>query len=301
MEYQEFLCVIEKKMNQELKGGAAASLHTAVKNNGKVKQGVMIKTPGINISPTIYLEEFYQRFQKGETISEILNDLLTFYESVKCEKSWDTNAVERYEEVRDKIVFKVIHTKKNEELLETTPHIRLLDLSIVFYVLLEAKEEAVSSILIGREHLAVWKIKEAELFPLACENLKTLLPAQMLSMQSVIRELFYSGEKTAENLLNGSEILTQDFMYVITNPIRCFGAACIAYPGLLDKIAGLLKESYYILPSSIHEVILVPESRGILQNELNKMIVDVNTVQVKEEERLGDHAYFYNKDTKQLV
>ena len=70
MTYQEFVCAIETKMNQKLEGGVKAAQYTAIKNNGKVKKGLLIETPGVNISPTIYLEEFYQRFTDGESMED---------------------------------------------------------------------------------------------------------------------------------------------------------------------------------------------------------------------------------------
>ena len=119
MDYQKFLCVVEKKMNQRLKGGITASIHIAVKNNGKIKKGIMVENPQINISPTIYLEEFYERFQKGESLERIISDLIDFYEAVKYEESWDTSKVERYEAVQDKIVIGIRLDHGHEQ---GTPH-----------------------------------------------------------------------------------------------------------------------------------------------------------------------------------
>ena len=60
MDYKEFTNAVQKQMNQRMEGGVQASLYTAVKNNGRERTGVLIETPGINISPTIYLEEYYE-------------------------------------------------------------------------------------------------------------------------------------------------------------------------------------------------------------------------------------------------
>ena len=89
-EYQEFLYEVEKKMNQKLKGGITASVHIAVKNNGRIKKGILIEDPAVNISPTIYLEEFYEQFQQGEPFESILLEVMRFYEAVKYEEPWDT-------------------------------------------------------------------------------------------------------------------------------------------------------------------------------------------------------------------
>ena len=93
MKYQEFVCAIETKMNQKLEGGAKAAQYTAIKNNGKVKKGLLIETPGVNISPTIYLEEFYQRYLDGELIDRLVQEILNFYRTVKCDRSIDRKSV----------------------------------------------------------------------------------------------------------------------------------------------------------------------------------------------------------------
>lgn len=153
MEYQEFICAIEKKMNERLEGGVKASLYTAVKNNGKVKKGMLIEAPGVNISPTIYLEEFYQHFTDGESMDEIVGDILSFYETIRCGQSWNASRIERYETIRDKIVFKLIHTDKNREILDDIPHMEMLDLSIVFYVLLDISQQGTATMTVGNQHM----------------------------------------------------------------------------------------------------------------------------------------------------
>ena len=65
MTYIEFADAVEKMMNKKMKGGVRASLYTAMKNNGKERTGILIEMPGINISPTIYLEEYYESYVAG--------------------------------------------------------------------------------------------------------------------------------------------------------------------------------------------------------------------------------------------
>ena len=72
MDYREFTGAVEEQMNRRLEGGVRASLYTAVKNNGKERTGVLIEAPGINISPTIYLEEYFEDYQKGRDLGTIV-------------------------------------------------------------------------------------------------------------------------------------------------------------------------------------------------------------------------------------
>lgn len=306
MEYQEFLCVVEKKMNQKLEGGVTASIQIAVKNNGRIKKGIMIENPAVNISPTIYLEEFYEQFQQGEPLDNIIRSVINFYESVKYEEPWDIKKIECYQEVRDKIVFKVIHTKRNQEMLRCVPHIGMLDLSIVFYVLLEAEKNGTAVILVRNEHLEYWGIEKEVLFPLACGNAKRLLEASLMTMRETVEEILDPGCEIPHNLLKesvdaGIKTEGKDVMYILTNTIRSFGAACMLYPEVLETAGKVLEENYYILPSSVHEVILVPESQSPDPEKMTAMIRSVNETQVEEEDQLSDHAYYYDRRKKQMI
>lgn len=301
MTYQEFVCAIEKRMNQKLEGGIKASQYTAVKNNGKVKKGLLIEAPGVNISPTIYLEEFYHRYLDGELVDELVQDILNFYRIVKCDRSMDTNDIEHYDKIQDKIVFKLVHTEKNRELLGGVPHIEVLDLSIVFYVLLDVNSQGTATMTVNNEHLQYWDVTADELLALARKNVARLLPAELFTMQQAVDVILCTVPGKRENLLNESVTEADDFMYVLSNPIRSFGAACIIYPDVLDMAGQVLGEDYYVLPSSVHEVVLVPASKGMKPEDMNAMVTEINQTQVAEEEILSNHAYLYQREARRLV
>ena len=152
-------------------------------------------------------------------------------------------------------------------------------------------------------HMRQWKVTKEQLWNAAKENTKRLLPAECFGMNFAVYELLSRstpGEHDRENLLRRTwhiheelELPEKDKMYVLSNKLKNYGAACIAYPYILDMLAGVLKENFYVLPSSVHEVIIVPESSQIRQSELERMVREINETQVPEEEILSNHAYFY--------
>lgn len=300
MEYQEFVCAVIVELNLKLKGGVKASLYTAVKNNGKERKGALIENPGVNISPTIYLEEFYERFEDGSSIGEVAEEVLAFYEKVKCVKSWDASWLTEYEKVRGKIIFKVINTRKNKQMLQKMPHRELLDLSIVFHVLLEMDESGTSTMPIDEDVMNKWGVNPETLYQDALNNVARLFPSHLIPMTDVVAELLY-GRKEFHNLLETEEKENLwDMMYVLTNEKRTFGAACILYPNMLERIGEILKEDYFVLPSSVHEIVIVPQSQSKEMNELDEMVKEINAAEVADEEVLSDHAYFYERKTKRL-
>lgn len=301
MKYQEFLYAVEAELNKKLKEGVKASVYTAQKNNGREKKGILFQTKELSASPAIYLEGLYARLQKGEQMNKLVQEILDFYETVGGEEVWDYNQIKEYDKIQDKIIFKLIHTDKNKKMLECVPSVEVLDLSIVFYVLLEMDKTGTATIQISNEHLKMWGISKEEVYQVALKNAAILLPAEFFTMQHAIERMLEVASGEEENLLNHTGEEKEDVMYVLTNSLRNYGAACLFYPHVLDMIGEMLKEDFFILPSSIHEAIIVPESRGLDTEEMNEMVIEINETQVAPEEVLSNHVYFYRRQGKKLM
>lgn len=306
MDYREFACAVKEQVNYRMTGGERAQLYTAVKNNGTERTGVLIEAPGINISPTIYLEEYYEDYRNGTPLEKIAGDVIAFYRSVRQDRSWDCSRFMTYPGVRDKLVFKLINTDKNRGILGQVPHIDFLDLSVVFYVLLEVTEEGTASMAVTLEHARQWEVSADQLWENAVENVKRLLPAEFFTMNYALKEILkrgsgidVEGSAEPENLL-GNDSCVRDGMYVLSNRMRNYGAACIVYPNILAMIWNILQTDYYVLPSSVHEVIIVPCHKSVTPEELDEMIQDINETQVDAEEVLSGHAYLYEHSTGKL-
>lgn len=302
MGYQDFLYAVEGELNKKLKEGIRASVYTAVKNNGREKKGVLIEKKGYQTAPTIYLEGFYVRYQRGEPMERLIHEIIAFYESMSPEKIWDSRQFEDYASIRERIVFKLIHRSKNRVLLRKLPYIEVLDLAIVFYVLLDMDQRGTATIQICEENMEKWGVSKEDLFLAAVQNVKELLPAEFFTMQYAIEQMLEVAEDDeVENLLKEVKKDKRDVMYVLTNPPRNYGAACMMYPHVLEMIGDMLREDFYILPSSVHEVIIVPDSRALDPEEMDEMVAEINETQVEPEEVLSDHAYFYHHKGKRLV
>ena len=89
MNYTEFVNAVKEKLTQELNGGVRVNVYTTKKNNATERTGLILETPGVNISPTIYLEEFFELYEKGKQMDWIIEDLVELYEEIRQEKSWD--------------------------------------------------------------------------------------------------------------------------------------------------------------------------------------------------------------------
>lgn len=292
MNYQQFITIVKNKVAQQLNEDISLQVHTALKNNSKERVGLTITDKRINISPTIYLEEYYKQFEDGMPISHIVDSIINVYHEVKFEHDWNIQTVKDFELMHPKIVYKLILANKNELLLQSMPFIAYLDFAIVFYILFEIDESGTATIPITHELMKIWNVSLDEIEQYAFQNAPQLLPAVFKPMKVVIDELL--GTKFQH------EDCAEELMYVLTNSLKSFGAACILYDGMLDEISKQLGENFYILPSSIHEMIIIPESNSPSRAHLDEMITDVNQTHVAEEELLAEHVYYYNRDTHQL-
>lgn len=292
MNYQQFIAATKEKVALSLGDGMQLHVHTTLKNNGHERIGLTISDNNVNIFPTIYLEEFYQQYQKGYSLDEITESIVRVYHDVKFEHTWQVNIIKEFSVIKSKIVYKLIHAKKNEILLQDIPYVPYMDLAIVFYVLFDVDDAGIATIPINNELVSFWKTTPQELYLLAKENTIKLLPASFKPMRIVIEELLGNECKNI--------VFKEDIMFVLTNQLRNFGAACLLYDGILQQIAIELGENYYILPSSIHEMIIVPESKSPDREQLIDMITEINETQVEPEEILSDNVYYYDHSRKQI-
>lgn len=289
MTYHQFVQAVEPRVREEIRGVASVSIYTAQKNNGTYRSGLLFSESDSNVSPTIYLEEYYWQFQQGETIEAIVGEIVSLYRKIRLRERWQEDMFRDYDTLKSRIIYRLINREANQEVLKEVPYIVYLDLAIVFYVLLEINEYGTAAMPIKTEHLKLWKVTEEQVYGRACRNTQRILPYEFRTMRAVIAELADLEEDRGE-----------DCLYVLTNCLRSFGASAVLYPGRLAEIGEYLKENYYILPSSVHEMLIIPESASPGRQALSAMVAEINETQVPPEEILSDRAYFYDYVNQKL-
>lgn len=269
-------------------------------NNQLTLDGLTILEPGSNISPTIYLNFYFEKYQKGTAFSSIQQQILQYYHRHCLTDYIDTSFFTNFDHVCSRIVYKLVHYEKNRELLKEIPHFPYLDLAIIFYCLVPEGPYENASILIYNHHLTYWEVQPQALLNLAHKNTPLLLPWRCDSLAELILPaldvLPIEERPSAEALLDAKTIP----MYVLSNEQRYFGASCILYPNTLKMISQKFVDNLYILPSSIHEVILIPASFSEDANELSEIVREVNVSEVAQDEILSDSVYYYDQHIEQI-
>ncbi len=305
MEFTNFKTLVRDEVVKRTGEKYNVRLNDVMKNNGIVLSGITMMQDDSNISPTIYLNRYYEAYESGETtLGCIVEDVLATYERNKVKRSVDMRFFMNYENIKDRIIFKLIHAERNEALLKDVPHIRYLDLAIVFQCLVSEEMFGNATIMIHKAHLKLWQTTVEELYERALQNTPKLQRYDIKSMRDVLCEMMLleemEGGSTKEIEEYLKELPDSVPMYVLSNKSRVQGAACILYPNILKDFAAAIKSDFYILPSSIHEVILLPVEGEEDVEALKNMVCEVNGSQVEREEVLSDSVYYFEWKQNEL-
>lgn len=293
MDYKSFLNEITSSICHILGEEMEVSLRTITKNNNVILDGITIRNENETISPTIYLNPYYEQYLSGDSIPDIVQEIVQFYQENREKQNIDIQFFTQYEKVKDRIVYKLIHYSKNRKLLEKIPHVQFLDMAIVFYYLVRSDVSSNTTILIYNTHIQMWGKKTVEIFRMANQNTQRLLKVQINSIEDVITEesgnsIFFENQESAIP------------MYVISNHNNFNGASCILYQNVLKDFADHIQSDLFVLPSSIHETIIIPQkSYDVLEN-LKELVKDTNDKQVEEDEILSYNVYEYSRKKERI-
>lgn len=267
---------------------AKVDLQQVAKNN-EMLTGIIIHQEKINISPTIYLDPFYKDYLSGsKDLDTVMGEIGQIYVQNVPDKNFDVSRITDFELVKDRIIAKVICMENNEKLLEGKPYRQMADLAVTYHVLL-SKENGMMTVPISDKLMQRWGIVEDVLFTAAKNGMSNLTPVTIKSMTETLMEM--CGEEQFE--LMGVPTEADEMMYIMSNTEKVNGAAAIIDPNNMDLARSYMQDDFYILPSSVHEVLLVKQNQMSVE-ELEDMVKTVNASAVALQDRLSDHVYKYD-------
>ena len=267
----------------------------------KVLDGITLVGSGAgrSVSPTLYINHMYEHYLETENLQEVLQSAARRMDMAFKEMPEVGDA--NLESAKDNIVFQVINTLQNEDMLRDMPHREFQDLSIIYRWVVKVDENGIQSSAIRNNLAEQLGMNEEQLFKCAVENTRRIFPPTVKSMNDVIREMFISDGMPAEvaDMMIG-EMPEDKMMWVISNDRGINGAGSMLYEDNLHKLAMKLETDLYILPSSVHECIAVSTNVGD-PYELAEMVSEINMGQVALEDRLSNQVYHYDKDARRLT
>ena len=302
-EFQQYLLENVKDYLPESFADARITFNEVVKNNDNHMMGMSIVREGEGVVPNIYIDGFYQQYQEGRKIDEIVGDIadarIEHDSQIQAEEI--THNLMNYEIVKDKLEICICDTEENREHLQGLVHTEHGDFSATYHVRISeiVQDGLVASAAVTPQFLEVWGISLSQLHQDALKSDIQKTP-QFVDMIDMMESLM-TGENP-KNLLETGEKVSPDGMgmYCLTNSERMDGASLILQDGLMQQIEGIVGGNFYVLPSSIHEVMVVPDNGQLELRELSAMVYNINRTEVDPQDRLSDSVQYYDAETRTL-
>lgn len=268
---------------------ATASVGKATRNNDSIYDVLMVKREGDSVAPRIPLEPFYKKYAdrggKGD-IHLFLSSIASSYEAAAAaEEKFDPEFISpqtifNFENIKDRITCRLINAKLNEKYLADKPHTFVEDLAVIYSIRISPD----ASIPITNELMEKYEgVTVKDLHDIALSNMEKVNPPQIMDMEEILAPLF--GLPASPRVIP---------MYVLTNEAKVYGASVILNPDTLEEAARMLgTDDFYILPSSVHEAIVVPADMGE-DEQFMDMVWEINRTTVSPDEVLSDNIYAYD-------
>lgn len=288
MTYNEFVKKVTRNLHYYLPkelSGAKIFAHQVDKLQGSY-YGITIQPENSSIGISVNLKEDYQEMLQGQRFEKIINQIARdVAENINLPQI-DTKNIVNYEKMKDSLMIQLVSIAGNEEMLSNIPHITKEDMAIVYRMVIESNAQETASAIINNQMLAIYGIMSEQLHKDAMLNSSIKFPAKFYPMREMIAEMTNTNP---EEIQEGNQNL-----FVLTNDRRMYGASTIFYPDMMEMIAEKMKGDYYIIPSSVHEVLILKDDGTISAQALDAMIQQVNDSQVSPEDRLSYFSYHYD-------
>ena len=290
----QFYTNLTETLKENLGTDWTIELHTdVILNNGTTHIALILYKNGEKLHPQIYLERFFEDYKRGKTMKEILQDVMTTYEEALRNINPDSlSGIEDWEQVKGRLAFRLLSKERNKETLENCVYKEFLDLAAIVTFCAEIDEQGVKAIRVTHDLAELWNVSKEEILQAAEENTEALFPVRM---EPILDTLCRVADISRDDL--PEEVLAEEDspqIMVLTNYLGVNGATVLLYDSFLQQVYEKLRGKFIILPSSIHEVIVMPLASAPPITDSQKMVEQINRSAVKEEEILSDSVYLYD-------
>jgi len=300
MTYNQFLNYVKEQSVYEFDHPEEykVSINHVVKNNSVELDGICLHRAGDTLSPTVYLNHFYEEYLEGRPLHSILSEIAATLSSEVPELEVNTSLYDNYDAIRHQIIFRLVNYERNEELLTSCPYLPFCDLAITFRWLVHSDSSGIASALITNKEMELWNITLEELYQTASINTRRLFPATIQPIQQLLSE-YLDKDADIQELLDQTPDELQ--LFILSNEPRINGSTSMIYDGILADFAKKIKKDLYILPSSIHEVLLMPATKEIEEQALLNLVRDANRTVVGLPDILSDSIYRFDSKHNRII
>lgn len=308
-EKKSFFAELVDCLKRKLGKNVMVDFREIIKTNDRKIPTISIMRKEKNaVGRSYHADELYEYFQKGMPLDEIADNLIKLSENeaeIQIDRKILTDILMYYPYMREwSITIRLLNFADNQEYLKNICHIPYLDLAIAFFAVVSKKEETLATMPITNEIFTSWGVTKEQLLSDTLEAMQTTFPVHMATLHNMVEEILEEKKKDAfAKMMNPpdfslDEIPDAENALMVTNESKINGAAVMLYPGLLKKVSEIFGTTEInIIPSSIHELILVPDADTVSRKDILDMVQEVNRTCVSEDEKLSDNLYVYNAET----
>lgn len=305
MDYQEFKKVLIDEFEMQIyQQGLEYKLdfQDVVKNNGVSLDGIVLRGES-NIAPVVYAEQYYQDYEGGRNVHDMVRETLQNLEQNAIMQDFDERHSTDWAEVKEKVIFQLIGGEENWSRQEELPCRQEADLILTYRVLLEVDSDCTASYVVTNELQKRMGVTEDQLYQAALSNTPQILPPVFQNMEDTIVNMMFGDLPGEDGDLDEmlAKMEKSDGMYILSNNQKWYGAVVALYPEVMDKIAQAFDRDMVVLPSAVHELILMPYLPEMDLAEAKAMVSDINREQVSPEEVLANQVYVYDKADRKLM
>ena len=286
MDYEQFLEQVKADLQEQF-SYMNVEIRSVEKLQGQSYTGISITPEGSNAGATMNLYSQYEMLQDGVPMDIVMRRIENLAaDAVNQIPQVEASTLSDYEQMKHTLIMQAVPVGPNRALLETIPHRTMEDIAIVYRFQLEHRENADATVLVTNQMLQNYGITAEQLMADAAISAPQRNPVSLRSLAEVLSEM------------SGGMIPPEDVgappLMVATVPGAVNGAGVMGYPDFFKDAAEQIGGSYFILPSSVHEILLLADDGSMSAQELSAMVSAVNSQEVKPEEQLGSEAYHYD-------
>lgn len=298
MDFKTFMERLEEDIKQRLQDDDinVESRQTVVNKLNSSYDSLSFNVAGEDVAMNINVNHLYEAYGDGVSYEEILDGAVErLHESLDHRLQIDAKKITDYEMMKDTLITEVVSIEDNKEFLKTIPYKEMEDMAIVYRFIVDINNESRSTLLVTNDLMEVMGVTKDQLHEDALKNAPKIKPAVIQGMSEVLMEM---GIPADDLLKMEGEHAGQEMMYVATVDDKINGAGVIAYEGFMDQAAERVGGDFYLLPSSRHEVLLVPDNGEVAIDFMKDTVSSINAEYVDEEDKLTDSVYHYDSKNK---
>lgn len=295
MNYSTFCDTLFASLSERLEPDYTLIKESIRKNNGVMLDALILRMPDISSAPVIYLESLYQNYLNGTSVDDLCHTIIAGLKKDPVITHDMILRLQNPDTAHDKIAFRLVSRKANSELLRDVPWIPFLDLAVIFHLHLgHSAGNQITSIIHNRQ-MQNWRLSPKDLFRIAKKNTQKLYPSAITRLEHLI----FGWDMENNDLLSCDPALPN--IYVLTNQNGINGASCLLYENTIKDFADRIGSDLIILPSSIHEVLLIPDSHSLNYLTFRDMVRTINATEIPKEDILSDELYLYRRSVPSSI